>query len=129
MRKITTTLAIACLLSATSVAPVSAHGWRGQSVNLFNPLWPVAAALSIPAAIIGTVANAVVPVPVEYGYTGPPAPVGYGYAVSPAPVVYSGPATYYVPRQYYAPRVVYAAPRGYYGYYPYRGHRFYRRGW
>jgi hypothetical protein len=121
MRKIIATLIIASLFSATSAAPVFADGWRGHyngGVGVFNPFWPVDVALSIPAAIIGTVANAVVP-----------AQVGYGYAAPPAPVVYSGPATYYAPGPYYAPRVVYAAPRGYYGYYPYRGHRVYRRSW
>jgi len=115
MKKTITTLVIACLFSATSVAPVFADGWRGRHVDVFNPLWPVAAALSIPAAIIGTVAHAVIPVP-----------VGYGYAEPPAPAVSSGYPAYYAPAPYYAPRV-YVAPRGYY--YPYRGYRVYRRGW
>jgi hypothetical protein len=110
MRKIVTTLIIAGLLSATSVAPAFADGYYNGRVDVFNPLWPVAAALSIPAAIVGAVAN--LPVPVVYGY--------------PAPVVYSNP--YYQPGPYYAPY----GPRGYYaprGYYPYRGYRGYRRGW
>ena len=117
MRKMISTLIIASLVSATSVAPAYADGWRGHHGGVFNPLWPVAVALSIPAAIIGTVANAVTPVP-----------VGYGYAAPPAPVAYSGYPTYYAPGAYYAPRV-YVAPRGYYGYPAYRVHRVYGRGW
>jgi hypothetical protein len=113
MRKIVVTLIVASLLSATTAAPVFAHGWDGYPHvrgGIFNPLWPVAAALAIPAAIVGTVANIAVPEPV---YAPPPAPV------------YSGPATYYAPR-------VYVAPRGYYApraYYPVRYYRTYRGGW
>jgi hypothetical protein len=117
MKKVLSALIIACLVSATSAAPAFADGWRGHHVSVFNPLWPIAAALTIPAAIIGTVASAVAPVP-----------VGYGYDAPPAPEIYSGYPTYYAPRAYYAPRV-YVAPRGNYGYYPYREHRVYRRGW
>jgi hypothetical protein len=107
MRKIAVTLIIASLLSATSVAPVFANGWNGGYSHGrgygFNPLWPVAAivsaALYIPAAIIGTVAQIATPQPVVYTYAPPPAPVR----------VYSEPATYYAPRYSYAP-----APNDYY---------------
>jgi hypothetical protein len=121
MRKIVVTIIVASLLSATTAAPVFAHGWDGYPHvrgGIFNPFWPVAAALAIPAAIVGTVANIAVPEPVYYP---PPEPV------------YSGPATYYAPGSFYSPRV-YVAPRGYYSpraYYParYRYYRTYRGGW
>jgi hypothetical protein len=107
MRKIAATLIIASLLSASTVAPVFANGWNGGYSHGrgygFNPFWPVVAivnaALYIPAAIIGTVAQLATPQPVVYGYAPPPAPVR----------VYSEPATYYEPRYSYAP-----APNDYY---------------
>jgi len=114
LRKIVVTLVIATLLSVTASAPAFANGWgghshgRGGGVDPFWPVtWPIAAALAIPAAIIGTVAHVAVPGQAGYGYAAPPAPV------------YSGPATYYAPRVYVAPR----------GYYPERGYRTYRGGW
>jgi hypothetical protein len=113
MKKIVVTLIAATLLSATTAAPVFAHGYYGRSV-VVDPLWPVAAALALPAAILGTVANAITPEPV---YVAPPAPV------------YSGPATYYAPRTYYRPRVYYA-PRAYYPPRNYYAPRYYRTyGW
>jgi hypothetical protein len=145
MRKIVVTLMVASLLSLTFVAPVFADGWGGGHHGrggVFNPLWPVAAVLSIPAAIIGTVVNlaATVP-PAPYGYAAPPVPETY-YApgASYAPRVYAAPGAYYAPRAYaarpgyYAPRAyaarpgyyaprTYAAPTGNYapgGYYPVR---------
>ena len=133
MRRILVALIVACLLSATSAAPVFADGWGGHSHGRgggFNPLWPITAAVNaalyIPVAIIGTVAQLAVPGPVGYGYAPPPAPVRQ---------VYAGPATYYTPGTYYAPaptryfapapyyqQRVYAAPKGYYAppYYPTR---------
>lgn len=126
MRKIVVTLIVASLLSATSAVPVFANEWNGYSHGsgvVFNPLWPITAALTIPAAIIGTIANSVVAGPGGYVYAVPPVPV--------RPVVYARPVSYYSPRPYYAPRV-YAAPRGYYSqgaYYPTRGYRAYRSGW
>src|SRR5512143_1429298 len=125
MRKIVVTLIVVSLLSLTSVAPVFAGGWGGGYHGRgggFNPLWPVAAALAIPAAIIGTVVAATVPA--TYGYAAPQAPVTY-YAPGAyyAPRVYVAPG-YYAPRayaapRYYAPRAyvapgAYYAPRGYY---------------
>ena len=89
MRKILITLSVASLVSLTSVAPVFAF-------------WPIAAALYIPAAIIGTVVNHAATVPATYGYAAPQAPETY-YA----------PGAYYVPRTYAAPTGYYA-PRGYY---------------
>jgi hypothetical protein len=89
MRKIVVTLIVASLLSATTAPPVFANGWGGHShgwhggVNIF---WPIAAALTIPAAIIGTVANLAVPPPLGYGYAAPPVPV--------QPEGYSGPSPY-----------------------------------
>ena len=122
MRKIVVTLIVASLLSATSAAPVFANGWGGYYHGRgggFNPFWPIAAALAIPAAVVGTVAQLAVPQPGGYVYDAPPVPV------------YAGPATYYAPQPYYAPRV-YAAPRGYNApraYYPDRYYRPYRSGW
>ncbi len=144
MRKIVITLIVASLLFLTSVAPVFAGGWGGGYHGRgcgFNPLWPITAALAIPAAIIGTVVNLAATVPVNYGYAAPQAPETYyasgayyaprAYAAPTryyAPRVYAAPTGYYAPRayaapiRYYAPRA-YAAPTRYYaprGYYPVR---------
>src|SRR5512139_1504877 len=114
MRKIVITLIVASLLSSTSVAPVFAGGWGGGHHGRggeFNPLWPIAAVLAIPAAVIGTVLAATVP-------------PTYGYAAPQAPETYYAPGAYYAPRAYVAPRYyarrAYAAPRYYAprGYYP-----------
>lgn len=127
MKKILVAVIIGSILTATTAAPVFADDWYGHGHlrgGIFNPLWPVEVALAIPAAVIGTVANAVVPEPVGYAYAPPPQPVA-------VPRAYSGPATYYAPEPYYAPRV-YVAPRGYYTprayHYP-RYYRSYRYGW
>ncbi len=115
MKKIAAGIIVASVLSVTCALPAFADEWGPHygRVDILNPLWPVAVALSIPAAVVGTVARLAVP----------PVPV-YGYAAPPEPVVYERPVAYY-PRYYY-PRRVYVAPRGYYGaYYP----RVYRRGW
>ena len=130
MRKIVVALIVATLLSLTSVAPVSAGGWGGGYHGRggeFNPLWPIAAALTIPAAIIGTVVNLAATVPTTYGYAVPQAPETY-YAPGAyyAPRAYAAPRGYYAPRAYAAPRGnfaprAYAAPRGNFaprGYYP-----------
>ena len=118
MRRILVALIVACLLSATTVAPVFADGWGGHSHRGgygFNPLWPVAAvvnaALFIPAAIIGTVAQLAVPGPVGYGYVSPP--VSVEPRVYSGPETYNDPRTYSVPRTYFTPRT-YSAPRTYY---------------
>ncbi len=143
MRKIIVALIVAGLLSLTSVGPVAAGEWGGDHHGRsgeYNPLWPIAAALTIPAAIIGTVVNLAATVPQTYGYA-PQAPETYytpGAYYAPrayiaptryyAPRVYVAPARYYAPRayvapvRYYSPRV-YAAPTRYYaprGYYPVR---------
>ena len=119
MRRILVALIVACLLSATSAAPVFADGWGGHPHGRgggFNPLWPittvVTAALYIPAAIIGSVAQLAVPGPLGYGYAPPPAPVGRVYSGSPtyyAPGYSYAPTTNYAPRPYYQQRV-YVAP-------------------
>ncbi len=117
MKKILVTLMIGSLLSAAVVTPALAHDWDHPHVpgGIFNPLWPVAAALAIPAAVVGAIASAADPGPVVVA---PPAPV--------APPVYSAPPAYYAPRVYVAPRPYYYAPRGYsYGYH--RPH--YQYGW
>ena len=118
MRKIVVTLIVASLLSLTSVAPVFAGGggggYHGRGGE-FNPLWPITAALSIPAAIIGTIVNLAATVPAPYGYDAPQAPETYC-----APGAYYAPRAYAAPTRYYAPRA-YAAPTRYYaprGYYP-----------
>jgi hypothetical protein len=133
MRKILATLIIASLLSAASVAPIFAdENYYGMSV--FNPFWPIATALSIPASIIASVVSPGAKVPVilpTFPALPTPAPVAYSQPAQPAPVVYSAPRTYYVPGPYYAPRV-YVGPRGYYApraYYPYGGYVVYGRGW
>ena len=41
MRKILVALMVACLLSATTVAPVLANGWGGHGGCGFNSLWPI----------------------------------------------------------------------------------------
>lgn len=120
MKRMLVTLIIGSLLLATTAAPVFANGWDGNHHlrgGIFNPLWPVAVALSIPAAIVGTVANLTVPVPGVYGYAAAPEDV--------APRVYSAPPVYYAPRVYVEPRGYYA-PRAYY--HP-RYYRTYRDGW
>ncbi|NVN89599.1 MAG: hypothetical protein HXX11_03255 [Desulfuromonadales bacterium] len=120
MKKIMITLIVGSLLSAALATPVFADGRDGFPHirgGIFNPLWPVAVALAIPAAVVGTVASLSVP-----------EPVGYGYAPHPLTVaqpVYSAPPAYYAPR-------VYVSPRGYYApraYYPERYYRTYRHGW
>lgn len=114
MKKIVVTLIAAALLSATTAAPVFAHGYYGRGV-VVDPLWPVAAALALPGAILGTVANAITPAPVY---------------VSPYAPVYSAPATYYAPRSYYYTPRVYVAPRAYYPPRYYYAPRYYRSyGW
>jgi len=115
MKRIMMALLIGSLLSVTISTPVFAHGWNGPHVpgGIFNPLWPVAAALSIPAAIVGTVVSATIPEP----YVAP---------VPVAPPVYSAPPAYYAPRVYVAPRGYYA-PRAYYP--PVRYYRPYYGGW
>src|SRR5208283_3601319 len=116
MRKIVVTLIVASLLSLTSVAPVFAGGWGGWYHGRgggFTPLWPITAALAIPAAIIGTVVNLAATVPAPYGYAAPEAPETYyapgGYY---APRAYAPPTAYYAPRAY-APPTAYYAPRAY----------------
>jgi len=119
MKKIISALVIAGLLAATSAAPASAD--ENYGISVFNPLWPVATALSIPAAIVASVVDPGARVPVVLPTVPVPAPVVYA-----PPVVYSAP--YYAPAPYYGasfyvgPR--YYGPRGYY-----RGYRVYRRGW
>ena len=151
MKKIVITLIVASLLSSTYVAPVFAGGWGGGHHGRggeFNPLWPIAAVLAIPAAVIGTVLAATVPP--TYGYAAPQAPEPY-YAPGayyaprayPAPTGYYAPRAYPAPTGYYAPRA-YPAPTGYYaprsyaaptgnfargGYYPESGYRESRSRW
>jgi len=135
MRKMTVALAMAALLTTMAAAPAFADGWgypyHHGGVVVDPLLWPVAAALTLPAAIVGTVANALVPPPVAYGYPAAPAysaPVAYApyYAPRPYPYYYG-----YGPGVYVAPRGYYYGPRGYYygtrGYYHARGYRYYRR--
>ena len=137
MKKIVVSLAITALLSATISAPAFADGWGRHSHGSTAAdvlLWPIVAALTLPAAIIGTVAQATLPHAVVYGN---PSPIVEG------PAAYAGPRAYYAPepcnpsqayvepREYYAPRGYYAA-RGYYApraYYSERGYRTYRGGW
>jgi hypothetical protein len=132
MRKIVVTLIVTSLLSLTSVAPVFAGGWGGGYYGRgcgFNPLWPITAALAIPAAVIGTVVNLAATVPATYGYAAPQAPETYytpGAYYAPrayvAPTRYFAPRTYAAPPRYYAPRAYAAPPRNFArrGYYPVR---------
>jgi len=76
------TLVVATFLSAIASAPAFANGWGGHYHGRgggFDPLWPItwpsAAALTIPADIVGTVAYIAAPEPLGYGYAAPPAPV------------------------------------------------------
>jgi len=125
MKKLVVSIAVTALVTAVA-APAFAEGWGRHShgaVVADALLWPIAAALTIPAAIIGGVAQATLPHPVIYG--SPPPPVVEG------PGAYAGPGAYYAPRVYVEPRVYYV-PRGYYApraYYPARGYRYYRGGW
>ena len=92
MKRIVATLAAAALITVSVAAPAFADGWGRHShgTNVADVLlWPITAALTIPAAIVGTVAQATLPHPVVYE-----APV-------PAyqdPVAYAGPKAYYAPR-------------------------------
>jgi len=119
MRKILVIIIVGCLLSATTAIPVFANEWGGPSYEggvPGGPLWPIVAALSIPAAVSDTVVHTALPLP------------GVGYPATPVtagPAVYAGPAAYYAPRVYAAPRVYYS-PRAYY---PARYYRTYRSGW
>jgi len=126
MRKILISLAITALVSTTLSAPAFADGWgrhysRGPSAAEVL-LWPITAAITLPAAIIGSVAQATLPPPVIPG--GPPR-FDYG------PSAYAGPRAYYAPEPYPVPRV-YREYRGYYeprGYYGGRGYRYYGDRW
>ena len=121
MRRILRALTVICLLSASVVSPVFADGWGGHHHGGgygFNPLWPIVAAVNaalyIPAAIIGTVAQIATPQPVGYAYAPPPAPVRV-YTTAQDPDSYA-PAAYYAPRYSYpqATNTYYApAPRSY----------------
>ncbi len=107
MKRIAIALAAAVLITASVAAPAFADGWGGHSRGVTAAdvlLWP----LTIPAAIIGGVAQATIPHPVVYE--------------APAPV-YEGPAVYAGPRAYYAPSGYYG--RG--GYY--RSGGYYERGY
>lgn len=116
MKKFIATLMIGGLLSAAAVSPALAQEWDHPHIRggVFNPLWPVVAALSIPAAVAGAIANVTVPAPAELAL--PPLP--------PAPRVYSAPPAYNAPRVYVtpAPRSDYYAPREYYQRDHYRPH-------
>jgi hypothetical protein len=132
MRKILSTLIIAGLLSAASVAPTFADD-HYYGMSIFNPFWPIATALSIPASVIASLVDPGARVPVILPVL-PPSPLAYSrpereaysrpprvvYS-QPPPVVYSRPAPYYVRGPYYG-RSVYYGPNGYYyaprGYYP-----------
>ena len=92
MKRIVATLAAAALITASLAAPAFADGGgrRSHGPGVADALlWPITAALTIPAAIVGTVAQATIPHPVVYE--------------SPAPA-YAGPAAYAGPKAYYAPR-------------------------
>jgi hypothetical protein len=141
MRKIVITLIAATLLSATAAAPAFADRWGGHHDRGIpgGPLWPVVAALSIPAAVIDTVAHIAFPfhgvgypaIPVTAGPAAYAGPADYAPTAYYAPRAYVAPRVYVAPRGYYAPRGHYA-PRGYYeprGYYRDRGYRTYRGGW
>jgi hypothetical protein len=132
MKRIIVTLAMTALVSTTLSAPAFADGWgrhysHGPSAAEVL-LWPIAAAITLPAAIIGSVAQATLPPPVVVG--GPPQ---YDYG----PAAYAGPRAYYAPAPCPPPRAYreyrgYYAPRGYYeprGYYGGRGHYYYRDRW
>lgn len=126
MRKIVFSLAVAALLSAVVSEPAFADRWGRHSRGRDAAdalLWPITAALTLPAAIIGTVAQATIPPPFVYG--GPPVAGPADYA-GPRAYYYSPPPVYVVPGGYYEPRVYYA-PRRYYhhrGYHHYRGGRW-----
>jgi len=132
MRKTVLTIAALALLSTTISVPAFADGW-GRHYHEMSVgdalLWPITAALTLPAAVVETVAHATIP-PVLFDS----APT----AVVESPAAYAGPRAYYAPEPYYAPRVyvaprAYYGPRGYYvsrGYYPGRGYyRVYRDRW
>jgi hypothetical protein len=146
MRKMVITLIAATILSATAAAPAFADRWGGHDQDRGipgGPLWPVVAALSIPAAVINTVTHIALPIP-GIGYPATPATAGHAAYAGPAnfaPTAHAGPADYapaayagppdYAPAPYHAPRE-YVAPRGYYtprGYYREREYRSYRGGW
>ena len=110
MKRIVVSLAAAALMTASLAAPAFADGWGRHSHEVTAAdvlLWP----LTIPAAIVGSIAQATIPHPVVYE-----APV----SAYDDPVAYAGPRAYYSP----APRGYYAPAPGYrpYGYYD-RGYR------
>ncbi len=103
MKRIVVSLAAAVLITASVAAPAFADGWGRHSHEVTAAdvlLWP----LTIPAAIIGGIAQATIPHPVVYET---PAPV-YG-----GPAVYAGPRAYYAPSGYYG-RSGHYRPGGYY---------------
>jgi len=114
MKRIVVSLAAAILMTASVAAPAFADGWGRHSHEVTAAdvlLWP----LTIPAAIIGGVAQATIPHPVVYE--------------TPAPV-YRGPAAYVTPGAYYAPRGYgeWRGDNGYRGHYD-RGYRHDRGGY
>ena len=57
MRKIVAIFVTGCLLSLTTAIPVFANEWGGPDYERGlpgGPLWPIVAAMSIPAAVIDT---------------------------------------------------------------------------
>jgi hypothetical protein len=114
MKKIIVTMMIGGILSAATVTPALANEWGPAHLKggILNPLWPVVAVLSIPAAVVKTVADATVPEPV----------------VVVSPPAHAAPPVYYTPREYIAPRAYHYAPRAYH--YPERYHRSHHHdGW
>lgn len=135
MKKFVITIIAAALLSASTAVPALADRWEGHYHDgglPGGPLWPIVAALSIPAAVIDTATRIAFPFP-GIGYPATQVTTGTGSYTGPAdftPTAYAGPAEY-EPAPYYAPRA-YVAPRGYHesrGHYRERGYRIHRGGW
>jgi hypothetical protein len=126
MKRILTTLAAAALITASAAAPAFADGGGRHShgANVADALlWPITAALTLPAAIIGTVAQSTLPHQVVYENS----------AFDEGPAAYAGPRAYYAPRdcverrEHYQPRGDHGwgdrhEPGGHYNYRAHGGH-------
>ena len=136
MRKLLIAIIVSAILSATAAVPAFAERWGGHDGRdeglPGGPLWPIVAAMSIPAAAINTVMHIAFPFQ-GIGYPATTVTARTGEYTGPAdfsPAATAGPADN-APTPYYTPRA-YDEPRSYYeprGHCRERRYRTYEDGW